>query len=45
MIGLVLAGIIAKGLGIIAAIFFSGVVLGVLVTVAFTVKLRRFSRR
>jgi cell division protein FtsX len=45
MIGLVLAGIIAKGLGVIGAIFFSGVVLGVLLTVAVTTKLRHFGRR
>jgi hypothetical protein len=38
---MLLAGIIAKGLGIIAAIFLAGFVLGVVLCLVVTVKFRR----
>lgn len=40
---LVLAGIIAKGLGIIAGIFFAGMIVGILLTATIAVQLRRRS--
>jgi cell division protein FtsX len=45
MYAVVLAGIIAKGLGVIAGIFFAGMILGVVLTVSVTTRLRRFGRR
>jgi hypothetical protein len=40
---LVLAGIIAKGLGIIAGIFIAGMIVGILLTATIAVQLRRRS--
>ncbi|MDQ1358893.1 MAG: hypothetical protein QOF20_2102 [Acidimicrobiaceae bacterium] len=45
MYAFVLAGIIAKGLGVIAGIFFAGMILGVVLTVGITSRLRHFGRR
>jgi hypothetical protein len=38
---LLLAGIVAKGLGVIAIIFLAGLVVGILLTLSLTSKLRR----
>ncbi|MDQ1393746.1 MAG: hypothetical protein QOF30_2723 [Acidimicrobiaceae bacterium] len=45
MFAVVLAGIIAKGLGVIAGIFFAGMIIGVALTVSVTMRIRRFGRR
>lgn len=42
---LVIAGIVAKGLGVIAAIFGVGLVIGVVLTLMLTARLRRRGSR
>lgn len=42
---LLLAGIVAKGLGIIAGIFAAGVLVGVVITVMITSRIARMRRR
>ncbi len=45
MYAVLLAGIIAKGLGVIAGIFFAGMIVGVVLTVSVTSRFRRLGRR
>jgi hypothetical protein len=45
MTSLVLAGIVAKGLGIIAGIFFAGLLVGVVLTAMIATRVNRFRRR
>jgi hypothetical protein len=40
----ILAGIIAKGLGVIAGIFLAGVIVGVVLTASVTMRVRRLGR-
>ena len=42
---LVIAGIVAKGLGIIAGIFLAGLLVGVLITAMIASRISRFRRR
>ena len=42
---LVLAGLVAKGLGVIAAIFGMGIVIGVILTLSITARFRRRGSR
>lgn len=42
---LVIAGIIAKGLGVIAGIFGAGMVIGIVLTLVLTARLRRRGSR
>lgn len=41
MVSMLLAGIVAKGLGVIAIIFLAGLVVGVVLTMTLTAKFRR----
>ncbi|MDQ6750049.1 MAG: hypothetical protein M3Z33_04770 [Actinomycetota bacterium] len=42
---LLIAGIVAKGLGVIAFIFLGGLILGVVLTLVLTARFRRRGRR
>jgi hypothetical protein len=45
MAPIVIAGIVAKGLGIIAGIFFAGLLVGVVLTAMIAARVNRFRRR
>ena len=45
MAPLIIAGIVAKGLGIIAGIFLAGLLVGVLLTAMIAARINRFRRR
>ncbi|HEY0632173.1 MAG TPA: hypothetical protein VGC98_08970 [Thermoleophilaceae bacterium] len=45
MAALLIAGIVAKGLGILAGIFFAGLLVGVVLTALITTRISRMRRR